>query len=281
MLHPANVKDGVRQERGWSPTSLLADMAKRAFDSGRIFGVTHGSAPFRVLALPGWLHTAADWDASLRALVADGVGSVALDLPGFGGATPEPEEATGSAGYADRVEPVLEELVAGAGGPVVVAGHSFGGRVALQLAARRPDLVGALVLTGVPKLVAPTGPSTKPALSYRLARWLHRRGVLPDSKMEELRRKSGSADYRNAPSVTMRNVLVAVTNEVYEEQLRASSCPVELVWGEADTAAPVADARRAAALLGDRATLTELPGVDHFTPVRAADALAAALRRHL
>lgn len=251
-------------------------MAKKAFDGGRIFGVTHGSAPSRVLALPGWLHTSSDWDATLR-----DVGGVALDLPGFGGATPEPAEATGSAGYADRVEPVLDELVAGAGGPVVVIGHSFGGRVGVHLAARRPDAVAALVLTGVPRLVAPQGPTTKPAFSYRAARWLHRRGILPDSKMEELRKKSGSADYRNAPSVTMRNVLVAVTNEVYEEQLRAVRCPVELVWGVDDTAAPVADVRRAAALLGDRATLTELPGVDHFTPVKAPDALAAAIRRHL
>ena len=239
--------------------------------------MTHGSAPFRVLALPGWLHTAADLDATLRSL---DVGSVALDLPGFGGATPEPDEATGSAGYAERVEPVLLELAAAAG-PVVVVGHSFGGRVATHLAARRPEAVAALVLTGVPRLVGPDGPGTKPALSYRAARWLHRRGVLPDAKMEELRRKSGSADYRNAPSVTMRNVLVAVTNENYEEQLRQIGCPVELVWGDADTAAPVADVRRAAILLGERATLTELPGVDHFTPVKAPDALAAAIRRHL
>ena len=253
-------------------------MAKKAFDGGRIFGVTHGSPPFRVLALPGWLHQASDWDAALRSL---DVGSVALDLPGFGGATPEPDEAMGSAGYADGVEPVLEELAGIGTEPVVLAGHSFGGRVAVHLAARRPDLVAGLVLTGVPRLVAPAGPSTKPAASYRMARWLHRRGVLPDAKMEELRRKSGSADYRNAPSVTMRNVLVAVTNEVYEEQLRQLACPVELVWGVDDTAAPVADARRAAALLGDGATLTELAGVDHFTPIKAADALAAAIRRHL
>ena len=252
-------------------------MAKKAFDGGRIFGVTHGSAPFRVLALPGWLHTSSDWDATLGAL---DVGSVALDLPGFGGATPEPDQATGSAGYADRVEPVLLELAA-SGGPVVVVGHSFGGRVAAHLGARCPDAIAALVLTGVPRLVAPEGPGSKPALSYRVARWLHRRGILPDSRMEELRRKSGSADYRNAPSVTMRNVLVAATNENYEEQLRALRCPVELVWGDADTAAPVADVRRAAALLGDRATLTELPGVDHFTPVKAPDALAAAIRKHL
>ena len=248
-------------------------MAKRAFDQGRIFGVTHGSAPYRVLALPGWLHPATDWDAVLPPL---GVGAIALDLPGFGGATPEPDEALGSPGYADRVAPVLDELTA----PAVVVGHSFGGRVALHLAARHPDRIAALVLTGVPNLVRRTGPSTKPPLGFRVAKALHRRGLLPDERMERLRRSHGSADYRNAPSPTMRDVLVKVTNEDYEEQLRAVRCPVELVYGDGDTAAPAEMAARAQALAA-RAELTVLPGVDHFTPVHAPEALTAAIARHL
>jgi pimeloyl-ACP methyl ester carboxylesterase len=249
-------------------------MATRAFDGGRIFGVTWGDAPFRVLALPGWLHTSRDWDAVLPPL---GVGAVALDLPGFGGATPEPEAAIGSAGYAERVLPVLEELE----GPTVVVGHSFGGRVALQLAATRPELVRALVLTGVPNLVRREGPAPKAPLAFRTMKALHRRGLVGDATMEQLRRRHGSADYRNAPSPLLRDVLVRVTNEDYETQLAALSCPVELVWGETDTAAPVAMARRAAERLGGRATLTVLPGIDHFTPDHAPAALTEAIARHL
>ena len=250
-------------------------MAKRAFDGGRIFGVTHGSAPFRVLALPGWLHTSSDWDGVLPSV---GVGAVALDLPGFGGATPEPEAPTGSAGYAERVAPVLDDLEA----PVVVIGHSFGGRVALHLAAAHPDRIAALVLTGVPNLVRRTAPAAKAPLAFRVARSLHRRGLLKDDKMEELRRRHGSADHRNAPSPLMRDVLVRVTNEDYEAQLRAGRCPIELVYGEHDTAATPDMARRALELVPDgRAELTVLPGVDHFTPVKAPEALASAIRKHL
>jgi pimeloyl-ACP methyl ester carboxylesterase len=250
-------------------------MAKRAFDEGRIFGVTHGTAPFRVLALPGWLHTSADWDAVLPPL---GVGAIALDLPGFGGATPEPDRALGSAGYAERVAPVLDELEA----PAVVIGHSFGGRVALHLAEAHPDRIGALVLTGVPNLVKRTAPPGKAPLAFRLAKALHRKGLLSDERMEDQRRTHGSADYRSAPSPLMRDVLVKVTNEDYEAQLRATNCPLELVFGELDTAAPPEMAARAVEIAGpERATLTVLPGIDHFTPVKAPAALTDAIRRHL
>lgn len=248
----------------------------KAFDEGRIFGSTHGRPPFRVLALPGWLHTAADFDAALAAVPA---GCIAVDLPGFGGATPEPAAAMGAAGYARTVAPVLEHELDR--DPAVVVGHSFGGRVALHLAAAHPERVAALVLTGVPNLVRRDAPGRRPPVAFRAVRALHRRGMVSDERMEALRRRSGSADYRNAPSKTMRDVLVTVTNEHYEDQLREVTCPVELVWGEHDDQAPLSQAERAAALLGDRATLTVLAGVRHFVPTAAPQALAAAITRHL
>lgn len=246
----------------------------RAFDSGRLFGSVHrpDDGEPKVLALHGWRRTSADFDRVLAGLP---VGSVALDLPGFG-ASPEPPTVWGSEDYAKAVEAVLPALAS----PLVVLGHSFGGRVAVRLAAARPDAVKALVLTGVP-LVRVGGGRTKPAVSYRVGRWLHRRGLLSDARMEAARRRHGSADYRAATGV-MRDVFVRVVNESYEDDLRRLACPVELVWGDDDAEVRPAVAEQAMALLGDRrAALTIVPGAGHLTPLSAPDQLRAAVERHL
>ncbi|HUQ39710.1 MAG TPA: alpha/beta hydrolase [Acidimicrobiales bacterium] len=237
----------------------------RAFADGRLFGETTGTATPWVLALHGWGRSRSDFDTVL-----EGLDALAVDLPGFG-ASPEPPEPWGGAEYAAAVAPLLDDLAS----PVVILGHSFGGQVAVHLAARHPDRVGALVLTGTPLVRRPKG---KASTGFRLARRLYGWGVLSDDYMEKLRQKHGSADYRAARG-TMRDVFVRVVNESYDDDLAALACPVELVWGADDAAAPLAQAEEAAGRIAD-ARLTVLPGVGHFTPQAAPDALREAVLRH-
>ncbi|MDQ3573540.1 MAG: alpha/beta hydrolase [Actinomycetota bacterium] len=241
----------------------------RSFADGQLFGAAHGVTPASVLALPGWARTHRDFDATL-----EGLDAIAVDLPGFG-ASPEPPEAWGGAGYAEAVAPVLDEMAR----PAVVVGHSFGGRVAVHLALLRPERVAALVLTGVPLLRRPGSSPAKAALAYRAARALHRRGLVGERAMGALRERYGSADYRAAKGI-MRQVLVRVVNETYEEQLAAVACPVELVWGEDDAEVPVTVAEAASRLLAD-ASLTVVPGAGHMVPQRAPAELRDAVTRHL
>jgi pimeloyl-ACP methyl ester carboxylesterase len=238
-----------------------------AYDNGRLFGARTGTGAPWVLALHGWQRTHRDFSRTL-----EGIDAIAVDLPGFG-ASPPPAAAWGGAGYAEALLAVLEAFER----PPVVLGHSFGGRVAVHLAAAHPDRVHALVLTGVP-LVRPAGVvRPKVAWQFKVARALHTRKLVSDARMETMRQHYGAADYRNASGI-MRAVNVVAVNETYEQQLAVIECPVELVWGDDDTAAPVAVAEQAAALL-PTATLTRLPGVGHLTPLLAPEALAAALQR--
>lgn len=254
-----------RRAGSGGPARVGSQSVLRAFAEGRLFGEMTGSGRPWVLALHGWGRTRADFDASL-----EGLDALAVDLPGFG-ASPEPPEAWGGADYADAVVPLLDEMET----PAVILGHSFGGQVAVQLAARHPERVAALVLTGTPLVRRPQGPVSR---SFRLARRLHRLGVLSDDYMEALRRKRGSADYKAARGI-MRDVFVRVVNEHYDDDLAALRCPVELVWGADDAAAPLAQAQVAGGMIDD-VRVTVLDGVGHFTPQAAPGALRDAVLRH-
>lgn len=238
-----------------------------------------GAAPARVLALHGWARTHEDFAAAFGP-PAEALDVLAPDLPGFG-ATPPPPEVWGTERYAADLEQLFTaEPLFGAvvGAPAVVVGHSFGGRVAVQLAASRPDLVAALVLIGVPLLPGP-GRRRRPPLAFRTVRALRRAGLVGEERVERARRRYGSSDYRNAEGV-MRGVLVKVVSERYDEQLARLRCPVELVWADDDSEAPLAVAEEAAARIPGT-VLTRCGAVGHLTPLTAPDVLQAAVRRAL
>jgi pimeloyl-ACP methyl ester carboxylesterase len=237
----------------------------RAFADGRLFGEQYGDGTPWVVALHGWRRTHADFEAVLG-----GLDALAFDLPGFG-ATPPPPEPWGSAEYAAAVAEAMP-------GPAVILGHSLGGRVAVHLAAQRPDLVRALVLTGAPLLRAPGHEGTRPALRYRVGRALNRAHLLSEARMEALRQQYGSEDYKAAQGV-MRAVHVRIVNERYGDVLTRLQCPVELVWGDDDTAAPLAVAEELAGRLAG-ANLVVCPGAGHLTPATVPGELRAAVERH-
>lgn len=234
-------------------------MALRAIADGALFAETFGQGSPRVLALHGWGRRGRDFRQSLSDFDA-----LAVDLPGFG-ASPPPSEVVGAEGYAALLTPVLDEFEI----PPVVIGHSFGGRVAVCLAAANPGRVGPLVITGSPLLRL--APGRKPAPGYRMLRFLNRVGLIADDRMERARRNRGSADYRAARGV-MRDVLVTVVNEDYEQQLRELGSRVILLWGEDDKEVPLEVAERALRVIrqaGGTAELEVLPGVGHLVPVEA------------
>jgi pimeloyl-ACP methyl ester carboxylesterase len=110
-------------------------------------------------------------------------------------------------------------------------------------------------------------------------RSLNRIGIVPDERMEEIRRSRGSADYRAATGV-MRDVLVTVVNESYEDELGRLQSRVLLLWGEGDHEVPVAVAEKSLRLIrqgGGSAELEVLAGVGHFVPTQAPEEIARVL----
>ncbi len=101
-----------------------------------------------------FIHGAADdhsvWSLQSRYFAFHGWNVLALDLPGHGQSDGPPCATVGD--YANRVAAFLDALGVRA---AVVVGHSMGSLIALELSARRPDLVRKLALVGtaVPMVV--------------------------------------------------------------------------------------------------------------------------------
>lgn len=237
----------------------------RAFGSPPLFAEFIGTATPTVVALHGWGRDRGDFSVAL-----EGLDAAVVDLAGFG-ASPPPPSAWGSADYAEQVLALLDDLSE----PVVLVGHSFGGRVAVRIAAAHPERVRALVLTGAPIARRPQTPRRKPRTAFRLLRLAHRFGLVSAEAMERGRRRYGSADYAAAQGV-MREVLVTVLQEDYEDDLARIDVPVTLLWGASDADVPLAVAERARDLLPHGELVVE-EGVGHDLPWRAPQALRRAI----
>ncbi|MGE0449597.1 MAG: alpha/beta fold hydrolase [Vicinamibacterales bacterium] len=183
-----------------------------------------------------------------------------LDLPGFGEAPPPPD-GWGTIDYADLVQQYMLERLTG---PVVLVGHSFGGRVSVRLAARRLPQVRALALIAVPGL--PRRGWSRARVRRGAIRLLRRTLVLlqPLTGQRPVQwhsRRFGSKDYQAAGA--LRPLLVRTVTENLTESARSIICPTLLLWGSDDTETPLWLAHDYAALIGERATLVVLPHKDH------------------
>jgi pimeloyl-ACP methyl ester carboxylesterase len=87
------------------------------------------------------------FDPDPAATAERGVTLIGVDRPGYGGSTPVHDSWATVASAADDIADVLDSLGVG---PVGLAGWSAGGRVALALAARRPELVDRVAVVATP-----------------------------------------------------------------------------------------------------------------------------------
>lgn len=185
-----------------------------------------------------------------------------VDLPGFGLSDPPPYP-WGVAEYADAINGLLDSLELH---DPIILGHSFGGKVAIFMAAKG-RLMRKLILVDSAGIRAPRTPRYYfKVYSYKLARRVLELPGLKrifHKKLEAYRNRAGSEDYRNAQGV-MRQILVKIVNEDLTGLLPDVGVPTLLVWGELDTATPVSDGKMMEKLIPD-AGLVVLPNAGHYS----------------
>jgi len=187
-----------------------------------------------------------------------------LDLPGFGNSS-VPYDPWDVDDYVDLIKQFIEDQNLAQTDLLV---HSFGGRIALKLCARRnaKELIGKVLITGG------AGMKPKRNLSYYLKKYTAKLlkapfYILPKTLREKalngLRQTAiwqslGSSDYSKLSGV-MRETFVQTVTEYLEPTLPKIPHEMLLVWGRNDDAAPLYQAER----MGNGIEHAALVVIDH------------------
>ena len=231
----------------------------KEIDGTKVHYTLDGESGPWVVLMHGWGCNTTTVASIERVCLASGNRVLNIDFPGFG-KSEEPPSVWGVEDYTAMLEKLLEAEAIEA--PTLI-GHSFGGRVGILFASRRP--VSKLVL------VDAAGVKPRRSMKYYLKVYSYKAKKrllqLLLGKERAQRRidaaRAGSADYA-AASPRMRAVMSKVVNEDLCFAMPLIKAPTLLIWGENDTATPLADARKMESLIPD-AGLVSFPGCGHYS----------------
>lgn len=215
-----------------------------------------------VLLLHGW-GSSFDVYRGIIAALSDRCRLVALNFPGCGGSDTMPEPWT----LEDYCRLVLKFTQAVQLENPIMIGHSHGGRVVLKMAAEKILKPPKIVLLDAAGLIPKKSLKQKMrAKSFKIIKQVLTLPIIKNHSeglLERARKHYGSADYNAAPEV-LRKTLVSLVNTDLRDILPSISCPTLLIWGDKDTATPLADAKLMESLIPD-AGLCVLEGTGHYS----------------
>ena len=172
-----------------------------------------------------------------------------------------PKTVWNTATYANFLKACLEKLHIE--NPIVI-GHSFGGKMAIHLAASTP----------VKKMILIDSAGIKPKRTYRyyfkvLPRKLAKKCIdcfFPKSFSKKIieffKKRMGSTDYKQASGI-VREILIQSVNEDLRLFLPSILAPTLLIWGEKDKETPPSDGKLMAKLIPN-STFMILKNAGHF-----------------
>lgn len=212
-----------------------------------------------IIFLHGWRSEAAVWFSLFKTLHQKPYTLYALDLPGFG-KSETPRQSFTLNDYAKIVREFVLK-VSNQISPVIIIGHSFGARIALNLTAENPELVKKLILVGAGG--ARIHSARRAGLGL-IARML--KPFFTPLFMQPLRRTIyqwlGADDYIATPH--LKQTFLNIISENLDKFLLSISCPTLIVWGANDTVAPVSYGVHLHKKIRN-SQLTIIPNAGHFS----------------
>ncbi len=157
-----------------------------------------------------------------------------FDLPGFG-KTKMLHQGASTLDYASWLNAKLQPKTK----LRILIGHSYGGRVSIQMAANYPDTIDGIILISGAGLKRKRGMLWKLRAGY--LKFLGKLAKLGDAIFKTKLQKAystkfGSADYKNAGD--LRGTFVSAVKENLIEEAKGVNVPTLLIYGEEDTDTP-------------------------------------------
>ncbi|OGG10935.1 hypothetical protein A3J20_04380 [Candidatus Gottesmanbacteria bacterium RIFCSPLOWO2_02_FULL_42_29] len=196
-----------------------------------------------LVILHGWNLSAAKFIPLSRELKKLGYRIYVPDLPGFG-KNQKVEKPLNLSDYAIFVEAYLKKHKIS---KAVIIGHSFGGRIALKMAAAKNGNLVALVLTGTPGFLPL--PKIKVLFFMLLAKIGGLFFSLPIiNRLDRIMRKilyrtAGASDFYHTKE-NMRQTFKNIVREELSPYLKKINTPTLLLWGRDDGIVPLSVAFR-------------------------------------
>lgn len=187
----------------------------------------------------------------------------------------------------DSLAEMAADILAAFAGPLAVAGHSMGARVAVEMWRQAPGRINRLALLDTGTHAGTE--AEKPGRARRMA-LAHEAGMaaLCDDWLPAMLHPDHAADA--AMIAPLRAMVLAKTPQIHDRQIKALlgrpdavptlktvTCPVLVAVGAQDQWSPVAQHQAIAALV-PQARLHIIENAGHFAPFEQPDAVAALMR---
>lgn len=202
-----------------------------------------------LIILPGWLGTSKDWKFFVEK-INPFVQTSVLDLPGFGNEPPVSEN-WGIPDYAKWVETKIEQLY-----PykrIIILGHSFGGRIACEIASKNFNWLHSLILFSAPVLYRP---SSKTKFLQTISPYIPK---FIKSKFSNF----SSLDYRKVKNTKLNKTFKNTISYDQTEQINKISTNTTILWGLDDNVVPYRIVKETNDLIPNSKLIT-LSGVGHY-----------------
>lgn len=200
--------------------------------------------------------------------------TIAVDLYGFGN-TPLPIDAKDGLSveyYADKIADFIKNQNLK---NLSVIGHSFGGRIAIVLCAKYPQLVSKLVLISSAGLNRFSLKKWLKIKSYKLLKLFAKNNKKLSKKLSQ----KGSADYK-ACNDALRPTFLRVINQPLQDFASKIACDTLLIWGNKDKDTPLWMAKRFNKII-KKSGLVIIKNTGHFCFLENSNLVLAVLKSFL